>query len=677
MKLLSLNTIHFLLLLPIVIHGQWNAVPIAENTYNSVLRPMSQGVYDHYSDKSFLCFMQENSNPYVVECDHSSGEHIWGDPQLVYTQPTASKYNYPTIDILPDRRLVLCYASPFDDALGFAISDSPADPSSWTTTTIDIGLRRNVEYPRIKVDRFGNIYLFYVHMDQSKAAHKRWYYYVKSEDYGQTWSEPVLSIQRELDDPYGMCEIYMGYTVEEPYRVGEPERWWFAYTSSSGFQFEGTHTGDDGSSYLEDSTQSWGDGGNFSYRWLYNVTKGSNSGIDQANSTAVYPASEMVWDKGDAYGIAYHNIYHSDIYVTYFRPDNGNWYDANHNNLGKVVSRAEMESNIGRAYKSPTPPSSKDVGYVPVLTVNNEGKPAVFQNGTFYSWNHSQWEIITPEDPINDLRYLWFTEGKYYTATNKISINNSLNISNWSNVGSSSLPNNNRFAIYAVHINEGHAEAIFNAHEYNSQQPGTAWGVSARETQIPKAMILRTATPKIETGDTALIHAYITDKVHGARSRVRDADNLIEMSVIKGSANIIVPSINATSGLATFKVISNSTESEVITLKASSDSLDDYYINLSLNEGITSKIKKHTLINDDNSPISKFSIADNKLSISFNDILGMDISIINLSGQKIRTFSGRRFSNCSISTKDFSAGLYLLLVNCNNKYWTKPFVITK
>ncbi len=101
---------------------------------------------------------------------------------------------------------------PFDNALGFAISDNPADASSWTAKTVGAGDRNHVEYPRIKVDRQGNIYLFFIHIENNAPAHKRWYYYVKSEDAGTTWTELILSLQRELDDPYGMCEMYVNYT---------------------------------------------------------------------------------------------------------------------------------------------------------------------------------------------------------------------------------------------------------------------------------------------------------------------------------------------------------------------------------------------------------------------------------------------------------------------------------
>ena len=568
-----------LVLAPVSGLADWQAVRIGQNTYNSVLRPMSQGVYDPYADKSFLCFMQENSNPYVVECDHAGGRHTWGTPQRVFTQPAASKYNYPTLDILPDRRLVMCFAAPFDNALGFAVSNAPADASAWTTRTVDTG-RRHVEYPRIKVDRRGHIYLFYIHMDTTNMAHKRWYYYVKSEDAGQTWSAPVLSLQRELDDPYGMCEMYIGYTVEEPYRIGEPERWWFAFTSSSGFQYQGTHNGADNSPNLVDTTADWGDGGNFYYRWLYNTTKGVNSGIENANATTVFPTQTMDWDNGDAYGIAYHNIYHSHIFVTYFRPDNGHWYDAAHNDLGTTVSRDEIETPVGRPYTSPIPPAGKDVGYVPAMTVNDQGFPTVVQREGYNTWDGSRWNLIPYGASAGDIRYFWFADDQYYRAANRLQVYTSPTTRDWSQVASLSLPNANGFATYSVYIPQGHAEAIMNTHEYNANQPGSAWGISAGETRIPAAIVLRTETPVLSAGTSATVYAFITDKVHGARSRVRGATNAVQLSVVRGSARIETNTVTAVNGLARFTVTPDGSGAQEIVLAAAATGLDSGHISL-------------------------------------------------------------------------------------------------
>lgn len=572
-------------LFPVYAFPQWNAIQVAHNTYNSVLRSMSQGVYDHYSDKSFFCLMQENSNPYVVSCDHSSGTHAWESPNLVYVQPAASRYNYPTVDMLPDRRLVLSYASPHDEALGFAITKNPADATVWNTKKVGTGDRNHVEYPRVKVDRQGNIYLFFIHMEQTDAAHKRWYYYVKSEDAGETWTEPILCLQRELDDPYGMCEMYVGYTVEEPYRQGEPERWWFAFTASSGFQFQGTHTGSDNSPHLIDTNATWGTGSNFSYRWLYNVTKGTNSGIDDASSTTVFPEQMMDWDNSDKYGIAYHNIYHSDIFVVYFCPDNGHWFDAAHNDLGVTVSRAEMETVTARPYISPVPPASKDVGYVQNLTVNDHGYPSTIHNGTLYSWDGNQWNTSTPDFPSNDLRYYWFTENKYYWAASRLSIYNSNDGNDWEEAGNMSLPDNHSYPTYSVYIEEGHAEAIINVHEYKPDLPGMAWAVSAGEEQTPEAIVLRTPKPKLSTNESTTVYAFVTDKVHGARSRVRVATNTISLSVVCGNATIDNSELITQNGLAEFTVTSTGTLPEVVILKATSTGLDNYYLNLYVNGG--------------------------------------------------------------------------------------------
>jgi hypothetical protein len=653
--------------LPAMLFAQWGATQIGSSTYNSTLRSMAQGVYDHYTDKSFFCFMQDNSDPYVVECNHAGGSHTWGTPQKIITQTAASKYNFPTISILPDRRLVMCFAAPFDKILGFAISNSPADASSWTFKSIDIG-RTHVEYPRILVDRRGYIYLFYIHQDDNKAAHKRWYYYVKSEDAGQTWTAPVLAIQRELDDPYGMCELYVGYTAKEPYRAGEPERWWFAYTSSSGFQYEGTHTGADNSANLVDANSTWGSGGSgFTYRWLYNITKGTNSGITSVNATTIVPTNTMDWDTGDKYGVAYHNIYHSHIFVVYFRPDNGHWYDAAHNDLGTDVSRNEMETAVARPYTSPMPPASKDVGYVPSIVVNDKGYPSVEQNNTYYSWNGAQWDTIVSNLTSGDMRNVWFADDKYYMAMNGIQIYNATTIGNWTNVGGTSLPNSHGYSLYGVFIPEGHAQAYLNAHEYNDTYSGFAWGVSAGETQTPSAIVLRSPKPVIAQTDTATVYAYITDKVHGARSRVRTASNSVTLTVENGNATVINATVSVVNGMATFKVVPAANNQKVI-VKAASSGLDSYSMDLFVGDTI---IEAETVTVKQSSTVPAITLKAYpnpftehvKLSYSLPQSCSVDLSVYDMLGRKIVT----------LVTGNKPAGNYQIIFS-SGKYHLKPGV---
>ncbi len=563
-------------------YGDFSAIRIATATHNSVLRPMSQGVYDLFSDKSFFCFMQENSNPYVAMCDHSNGLHTWGTPQRVHTQASASKYNYPTMDMLPDRRLVMTYASPFDEALGFAVSNAPADASAWTVSNVDIGRVRHVEYPRIKVDRRGCIYLFYIHKPDSNAAHKRWYYYVKSEDSGTTWSDPVLCLQRELDDPYGMCEMYVGYTTQEPMQDNEPERWWFAFTASSGFQYQGTHRGSMNSGFLYDHTADWGSGSNFTYRWLYNVTKGTHSGIDSADDTHVFPSSPMDWDTGDAYGIAYHNIYHSDIFVVYFRPDTGRWYDAAHTDLGEVVSRAEMETDAARPYQSPVPPAAKDVGYIPVVAVNDQGHPSTVHNDTIYNWDGTRWNTVSGTRPSGDLRFFWFADGQYYWAAGRLEVFASPDTQIWNRIGSTSLPDANGYPAYATFISQGHAQAAMNVHEYRQDQAGNAYALAFAQSTSAKTIVLRTPHPHIPAGGRAIIHAYVTDKYHGTRSRIRDAANEITLSVVEGRARVNPGAVHAVNGHAQFTVDHFGFQTGPIVCEAMSSGLEPSRITLDI-----------------------------------------------------------------------------------------------
>ena len=623
-----------------MLRAQWAATEIAWSTYNSTLRPMSQGVYDPYADKSFFCFMQENSNPYVVECNHAGGLHTWGTPQKVLTQPSAEKYNYPTIDILPDRRLVLCCATPFDNALGFSISTNPADASSWTTKTVDIGSRHHVEYPRIKVDRRGHIYLFYIHQPDGKAAHKRWYHYVKSEDAGETWSAPVLAIQRELDDPNGMCELYVGYTASEPYRLGEPERWWFAFTSSSGFQYTGTHTGSNDSPVLNVTSPGWTSGDGFTYRWLYNITKGTNSGIASADLTSVTPSGAMEWDNGDQYGIAYHNIYHANVYVAYFRPDNGHWYDAAHHDLGTDISRAEMETPTARPYTTPLPFTTKDVGYVPMVTVNNQGYPTTEHNGTNYTWNGSQWitNTLTPND---DVRFFWFADDNYYLARARFGVYQSASMStNWTLVNALTLPNSHSYAVYGVPVTEGHSMALFNVHEYKDNLAGTAWAVSQGDAQTAGALLLRTPNPVAPIGSTVAIRAFVAEKRNGARSRIRNANNAITLSVVSGNAQIAALTRNAANGLAEFSLTHTGSGEETIVVKASSPGLTDYYMNITVDANalpITAIVPQTPGTNASFELIPNPACQSSAFVFSLPEASVAELKIFNLAGQELGT----------------------------------------
>ncbi len=549
---------------------------ISNNLYNSTLRPIHQGVYDPISNKSFFTFMRENSNPYVVACDHNNGD-FWGTPQRVLSQTSASKYNYPSIAILPDRRLVLTYASPFDDGVGFAISNNPADNTSWTTS---MAFEGHTEYPKIIVDRKGYIYLFFTHMAWGAPAHQRWLYYISSTDNGSTWSDPQLALQRELDEPYGMCEEYVSYYKREPYRVGKPEKWYFSFTAAGGFQWEGTHSGTDNSTNLTDNNAEWGNGGNMDYRYLYNKTKGTHSGIDSADSTTIIPENIMDWDNGDSYGIAYHNINHSHVYVAAFRPDTGHWYDPAGNDLGETVTRIEMDTDEMRPYLSPEPPAGKNIGYIQPMAVNSSGQPVISVENGFIQWNGTSWQPINGSQiPSGDLRYFYYSSPYYYTIMNRVNASRSTDLINWNQIISISPSDSHQYSLYAVAVNEGHANAIINAHEYNNALDGNAWALGYGSSQIPEALLLRSETPLVAPNSTLVVKAIVCDKVNDARSRVHLADNQIFLNVLSGNAVIADSSVNAVNGVAEFSVITTEITGEAV-LEATSDGLDAYRISI-------------------------------------------------------------------------------------------------
>lgn len=659
-----------LMLLPQIVLAQWQATKIGSSTYNSTLRPFNQGVYDPESNKTFMCFMQDNSDPYVVTCDHNT--NIWSEPTKVLTQPSASKYNYPTMDILPNHHLVLTCAYPFDSGLGFAISTNPNDATSWNVKTINLPVN-HVEYPRIKVDDFGNIYIFYI-SKTTKPAHKRWYYYVKSTDNGQTFSEPILSIQRELDDPYGMCEVYVGYMTEQPNSSGLDEKWWFAYTSSSGFQYEGVHNGDDNSSTLVNTLGQWGSGGSgFTYRWLYNITKKTNSGISSATSTVITPIDKtMKFDKGDKYGIAYHNIYHSDVFVIYFKPSTGHWYDSANNDLGTDVSRLEMETTTARAYTSPTPPSSKDVGYNPMLTVNQDGNATILQNNKFYGWNGSSFSILTPTLPSGDLRYIWCANNKYYLAVNSVQIYESINLITWNRIGTISLPNLHGYALYCTPIIGGHSDAFFNIHEYDDTYSGFAWAGGINSLKQPSKIVIKTPDPIVDVNELAVINAYLSDDYLGSSTRVESNIN-IEIKPIGINLNVVDEQYSDNYKTKSFV---NPNIDQYITFEASAEGFEPVQITLKFNSGIGTYVtsNENTVLNIYPNPIDNTSVIEYSLSKQS----GVILNVYNLSGQLIDMLvnSYQKPDKYKILlNKNYSKGIYLVVLKIDNKTYSSKFTV--
>lgn len=372
----------------------WVAKTISMSGYESELRPMQQGVYDHYSDKSFFCYMQADSDPHVATCDHSAGAHTWDTPKEITAQTTARSYNYPSIALLHSGKLAVCFAHPHDTHVGVAISDNAADTSSWTVTDL-VCAGTGYEYPRLFVDRRGWLYVFYISRPASAEAHLRWVHYNYSKDEGTTWEGETLLIERDVTDPYGMCEIYFGVNEIQPYINGTNERLYMAFTSSGGFQYEGTHDGGDGLDYLSDSTAAFTPGG-LTYRHLYNVTKGTEDGIFSNTATDVVPDAPMAFDDGDAYGIAYHNINHSHYYLCYFQFSDHHMYAADGTDLGTKLDRTEMDAVPERWYTSPIPPDGKDTGYVPGMAFDSSSNPIGFLFGLCgVQWDGAAWDMLT------------------------------------------------------------------------------------------------------------------------------------------------------------------------------------------------------------------------------------------------------------------------------------------
>jgi len=561
----------------------WTGVVISSDfVYDSRLRPMFQGVYDRYSDKSFFCFMGSNSDPYVVQCDHSAGAHTWGTPQRIEVQLSASAYSYPTIAILPSRKLVLTFSYPFDTKIGFAISDNPADCGSWTVS--EVVSYNSCEYPKIMVDRKGTIFIFFKKRSGIGRYDQRWLYYIKSTDEGSTWGSETKLIERDAD-PYGMDEVYMGSFYREPYQNGVDEKWWMAWIAAAGFLYTGTNTGTSDTVCTDTGAFTGGAIWDSSTRIL-NVTDTTEGVItSHTDDTATCSGGGMSWSPGDTWGIPYHDVYHSDCFVGYFKPSDGHFYDAADTDLGTTITRTEMEANgTRRIYTSPSPPASKDVGYIQNLAVNSSGDVYVVSN-SHYLYSGGSWSTQTPVGLPGsyDFRYIWADGATWYMAVNKFDVYTSADATNWTLSNSGDLINRDtvrNYSLYVIPVEQGHAEAIANVHEQNANDDGDVWGVTAGELQTSDAIILTTNDPTPAQSSTTTVYAYVCDEVAGGgRSRCRSATDSIALAVISGNATPASTPISAVAGVATFTINTPAFTDETV-LEATSGALTSCRIHI-------------------------------------------------------------------------------------------------
>ena len=193
--------------------------------------------YDLDSNKSWFVWKGADGDPYIAECDHDDDD-TWSTPVKLMDE-TDNSHSYSAMTVSDSGYIVVIFNDYQTSELYCLRSVSPCTiGDGFSTYSFEDDYPYDnyfSEYPRILKARNGDLI---IPMKQrpgvaSGDAIRRWLYLWKSEDDGATWGDRTLAIERShLTD--SMTEVYMSRPAIEPYRNGEPERWWFSWIAAGG-----------------------------------------------------------------------------------------------------------------------------------------------------------------------------------------------------------------------------------------------------------------------------------------------------------------------------------------------------------------------------------------------------------------------------------------------------------
>jgi hypothetical protein len=495
----------------------WEARVICTTGTPTDARPDQNMWYDLYSNTTYVSWMGDGGDKYVTALDHDTD--IISDSVLVADVAAYDGHSYPNICVTDSGYILVTGTDYAGDIMTIARSTNPRDISSWELDTFAApyfsGTCRFAEYPRPFKARNGDIYIF--HTQRPGPADDQ---VIRWHYYIKSTDEGRTWSDRVLclsrsGDANGLNEIYVGQMTEEKYRFGEPQRIWATWIAAGG------------------------------------VT---------------------------------HDDYHSDLYAAYFIPDSNKWYGPDGTSLGADIDIAEMEGNTAgiQIVDSPDDPLGMYTGYVNTIFPNNSD--TVLVNGT-YSYDGSIWDSIAYTGIATEHNRTRWADGDWYAFTNTgvytapDNNNRAYTLLNQYTLTGTHGYSQNKYQ--TVSNNPEHRKAIAHIVENHSTNTNNInWLLGAYTTDSTAAALFIEAPDRTPPNSSeTTIRVYVTDKTFGARSRVVNATNMVNLTVLSGNCTIDDSSVNAVGGCATFTINTSSIDEECI-LRATSSGLDPYYIHI-------------------------------------------------------------------------------------------------
>jgi len=198
-------------------------------------RPISIGFYDSTANKTFVCWMGSYSDAIVKEFNHLT--QTWSDDKIVGNSPFANSHNYPSLIQAPNGKLVIFYGCQ-NSVMRITSSPGPNSISGqWNDR--DLVEAQGATYPVPVVTEDSIIYCFYrvtmnrIYPDSLYPVDYRPLCYIKSDDNGESWSQPVRFVDHypRVDN---LCEIYGGKISYQAENDSVSERIHISWSISGG-----------------------------------------------------------------------------------------------------------------------------------------------------------------------------------------------------------------------------------------------------------------------------------------------------------------------------------------------------------------------------------------------------------------------------------------------------------